>query len=333
MLYSGSHPTTGWATAIRPASSATASTSTRSPETCWTSRRVAADAAQSQLRRIEYADNDRVANYNGITFDLRGRAKRHFFDTSYTRSSSRTSRACTRRRMNPHQFYGPSPWDVPHRFSLTANYEFPVQRRPGIAEAVDERLGRERHQHPAVGYPMTVFTRAPFTAGGDYNADGDNLDYPNVTDYDMEQIARRLPERRVFSPGSSPRRRRGPTATRRRSSSGSLISRRWIWRHTRTHVWPDAQLRVTLRVLQPVQLRQPVSGERPVVLAASGKRSASNCRSGGRSEPRSHSDSHAQRARSYRPISAAVASVCVSRAFSRSCLVFPFSGSAGASTA
>ncbi len=26
---------------------------------------------------IAYADNDRVANYNGITFDLRGRGKRH----------------------------------------------------------------------------------------------------------------------------------------------------------------------------------------------------------------------------------------------------------------
>ena len=24
--------------------------------------------------------------------------------------------------VNPHQFYGPSPWDAPHRLSLTANY-------------------------------------------------------------------------------------------------------------------------------------------------------------------------------------------------------------------
>ncbi len=35
---------------------------------------------------INYADNDRVANYNGITFDFRGRARRAFFDASYTRS-------------------------------------------------------------------------------------------------------------------------------------------------------------------------------------------------------------------------------------------------------
>ena len=38
---------------------------------------------------ILYADNDRVANYNGVTFDLRGRAKGMFFDVSYTRSSSK----------------------------------------------------------------------------------------------------------------------------------------------------------------------------------------------------------------------------------------------------
>ena len=33
------------------------------------------------------------------------------------------------------------------------------------------------------GYPFTVFTSASFTGGGDYNADGDNLDYPNVASY------------------------------------------------------------------------------------------------------------------------------------------------------
>jgi hypothetical protein len=27
--------------------------------------------------------------------------------------------------LNPHQFYGPSPWDAPHRLSLTFNYTVP----------------------------------------------------------------------------------------------------------------------------------------------------------------------------------------------------------------
>ena len=74
---------------------------------------------------IAYADNDRVANYNGITFDVRGRAKNTFFDVSYTRSSSKDDAGNYPTAINPHQFYGPSPWDVPHRLSATLNYQIP----------------------------------------------------------------------------------------------------------------------------------------------------------------------------------------------------------------
>jgi hypothetical protein len=35
------------------------------------------------------------------------------------------------------------------------------------------------------GYPFTVSTSATFANGGDYNADGDNYDYPNVSSYNM----------------------------------------------------------------------------------------------------------------------------------------------------
>ena len=51
------------------------------------------------------------------------------------------------------------------------------------------------------GYPMTVFTSAPFSAGGDYNADGDNLDYPNVTDYSQGNSFDDYLTNGVFSPG------------------------------------------------------------------------------------------------------------------------------------
>ena len=50
------------------------------------------------------------------------------------------------------------------------------------------------------GYPMTVITTAPFTAGGDFNADGDNLDYPNVNSYDMNR-SHDAYLNGVFSPG------------------------------------------------------------------------------------------------------------------------------------
>ena len=43
----------------------------------------------SSFGSISYAQNDRVSNYNGVTFDFRGRAKRAFFDASYTRSNSK----------------------------------------------------------------------------------------------------------------------------------------------------------------------------------------------------------------------------------------------------
>ena len=55
------------------------------------------------------------------------------------------------------------------------------------------------------GYPLTVFTDAPFTAGGDYNADGDNYDFPDVTSYDMRRSLEDYLTNGVFTRDSSPR--------------------------------------------------------------------------------------------------------------------------------
>ena len=138
----------------------------------------------SSFGAINYADNDRVGNYNGITFDLRGRGKGLFFDASYTRSSSKDDMGAYPTAVNPHQFYGPSPWDVPHRISVTANYQLPDGR---TLKPLTSGWGVSTITIYQSGYPMTVFTSAPFSAGGDYNADGDNLDYPNVSDYSMRR--------------------------------------------------------------------------------------------------------------------------------------------------
>ena len=51
------------------------------------------------------------------------------------------------------------------------------------------------------GYPMTVFTSAPFSAGGDYNADGDNFDYPDVNSYDQRNSMEDYLTNGVFSQG------------------------------------------------------------------------------------------------------------------------------------
>ena len=68
---------------------------------------------------ITYADNDRYANYNGVFFDVKGRFSRGFIDASYTRPVRRMTVWRIQRRIIPQQYYGPSIFDVPNRFSLS----------------------------------------------------------------------------------------------------------------------------------------------------------------------------------------------------------------------
>ena len=97
---------------------------------------------------IGYTQNDRYSNYEGVTFNVRGRFRRAFFDASYTRSVSKDDAGLYPTAINPGQFYNNSPWDVPNRFSLTANYELPgLNQGPGLRGQGYRRLGRERHQH------------------------------------------------------------------------------------------------------------------------------------------------------------------------------------------
>jgi hypothetical protein len=133
----------------------------------------------SSFGTIFYTENNRVGNYNGITFDLRGHYQGAFFDASYTRSSSKDDAGQYPTSINPHQFYGPSPWDVPNRFSLSFNFQSPG------SNWLTGGWGLSGTSIYQTGNPFTVFTGASYTGGGDYNADGDNLDYPNVTNYDQ----------------------------------------------------------------------------------------------------------------------------------------------------
>jgi Carboxypeptidase regulatory-like domain len=146
---------------------------------------------------ISYTQNDRVSNYNGVSFDLRGRVKRGFFDASYTRSSSKDDAGLYPTALNPHQFYGPSPWDAPNRFSLSFNYELPgLHSGQGFVGKATGGWGISGTSIYQSGYPFSVFTSAAYNGAayvsgadaagagsGDYNADGDNRDFPNVTSY------------------------------------------------------------------------------------------------------------------------------------------------------
>src|SRR3984885_13363654 len=154
---------------------------------------------------ILYADNNRYGNYNAVIFDVRGRFSHGFFDASYTRSESKDDAGIYPTATNPAQYYGPSPYDAPNRFSLTFNYQVPGLN--GGKDVVGHLTGGWGLTGTSIfqsGYPFTVINQHPFVpvcvnagpcpaAGnqidglapnsGDYNADGTNYDYPTVTSY------------------------------------------------------------------------------------------------------------------------------------------------------
>jgi hypothetical protein len=147
--------------------------------------------------QIAYTQNDRYGNYEGVTFDVRARASRGFFDVSYTRSSSKDDSSRYPTPTNPSQFYGPSPWDAPNRFSASFNYEQPgLNGGAGFVGHLTNGWGLSGTSIYQTGYPFTVFTSAAYnganyvaganaqtTGTGDYLANGDNFSYPDVGSY------------------------------------------------------------------------------------------------------------------------------------------------------
>jgi hypothetical protein len=73
-------------------------------------------------------------------------------------------------------------WDHRHRFAMSGTYEFPT---PFAANPVAKRiLGGWQIAILGIlqsGGPFSVYNGASYAAGGDYNADGTNFDYPNVS--------------------------------------------------------------------------------------------------------------------------------------------------------
>jgi len=164
---------------------------------------------------ITYADNDRYGNYNGVYFDVKGRFSRGFVDASYTRSRSQDDALAYPTPFNPRQYYGPSNFDVPNRFSLSFNYQLKgLNDGKGAVGYLTGGWGISGTSVFQSGYPITVAnsnsyqpvcqdtsSTAPpcpslanpavgYAAGsGDYNADGATqnlgigLDYPDASNY------------------------------------------------------------------------------------------------------------------------------------------------------
>jgi hypothetical protein len=163
---------------------------------------------------ITYAYNGAVSNYAGLVAAIKGRfARRGFLTASYTHGKSMDDWENYPVGADYKHYYAPSPWDVPNRLSLGASYLLPGDH---LANGIARRtLGGWTLAGTLVlqsGEPFTVYTGAPlaisptatdnttltsanfaselaagnlqFAPGsGDFNADGDNNDYPSVTSY------------------------------------------------------------------------------------------------------------------------------------------------------
>jgi hypothetical protein len=145
---------------------------------------------------INYAENAAEARYNAFVADARGHfGPKIFFEASYTRSRSMDDTQVYPTFGNLSHYYSPSAWDAPNRFSLVFNYPFPsFQAGRGVAGHVLSGWSLTGTSVAQSGNPFTIYTTAaPYKdsngvlhLGGDYNADGVNLDYPNVSTYQLQ---------------------------------------------------------------------------------------------------------------------------------------------------
>jgi Carboxypeptidase regulatory-like domain len=158
---------------------------------------------------ITYSANDRYGNYNAVFFDFKGHFSRGFFDASYTRSRSKDDALTYPDPFNSGQFYGPSNFDVPNRFSLSFNYSLKgLNNGEGAVGHLTGGWGLSGTSIFQSGYPLTPANFNGFVAvcqsgalsnqtgcsasdpavaynagSGDYNGDGNNLDYLDATSY------------------------------------------------------------------------------------------------------------------------------------------------------
>src|SRR6185312_4703888 len=158
---------------------------------------------------ITYSANDRYGNFNAVFFDVKGHFSRGFIDASYTRSASKDDALAYPDPFNSKQYYSPSNFDVPNRFSLSFNYSLKgLNNGQGAIGYLSGGWGLSGTSIFQSGYPATAMNTNSFVAvcqsgtlsnkagcsasdpavaynagSGDYNADGNNLDYPNATSY------------------------------------------------------------------------------------------------------------------------------------------------------
>ena len=159
---------------------------------------------------ITYAQNDRYGNYEGVYFELKGHFTRGFVNASYTHSSSKDDAGVYPTPFNPGLYYGPSRWDVPNRVSVSFNYSLKgLKDGKGAIGHVTGGWGISGTSIYQSGNPFTVAAGNNYrpvcdptgvgacpsagnpaigyaASSGDNNADGVNLDFPNVSSYKQD---------------------------------------------------------------------------------------------------------------------------------------------------
>ena len=164
----------------------------------------------SSFGAINYTFNGPWSNYSALIIGLKGRfAQRGFVTASYTRASSKDNSGALPVGNYPieyplSRFYGPSAWDVPNRFSLGWSYQLPgLNGGHGLLGRIAS--GWEISSLTALqsGLPFTVYSGHALSVAkdgngntiylpdsGDFNADGDNNDFPNVSSYHISTSRR-----------------------------------------------------------------------------------------------------------------------------------------------
>jgi len=151
---------------------------------------------------VTYAQNGAIGRYNALIVATRGRFGRHgYFSASYTRSASKDDSQVYPTFTNVQQYYGPSVWDAPNRLSVALSYDLPgMSSGKGALGRVTNGWSISDVTILQSGTPFVVYTNASFQAGGDYNADGDNYDFPNVASY-SQGTSRQAYLNGIFSAG------------------------------------------------------------------------------------------------------------------------------------
>lgn len=164
---------------------------------------------------ITYATNGATANYNAVIAAVKGQfSRRGFITTSYTHGKAMDDWQVYPTAAPPYnRYYSPSPFNVPNAFSLGFNYQLPGE---SLHNALLQRVGggwslagttslqsglpfSVSNTNPLAVSPIgtdgVAITSANYSSelaaghlryvptSGDYNADGNNTDLPNVTAY------------------------------------------------------------------------------------------------------------------------------------------------------